>query len=220
MFVYNILSMEKPIKINIDNNTFFSNKKEIEQVNKILNKKNKEFNEKFFKEHCISDNPLKINGKLIVIPNPDIDDNWIKRFTDGWKELEHTPLVWEVPKINNNFSDKEIALSMAFKALDKKVSNHYSSDIEQSNILNNKKHILVITLPSNFLSILKILKTNKEQYFTLYKDKYSLKGKLFDAVVVNSSMPYYLEFYKSIKKHIRYNVPTYKKENETLKILK
>ena len=159
-------------------------------------------------------------GKLIVIPNPDIDDNWIRRFTDGWKDLEHTPLVLKVPKINNNFSDKDIALSMAFKALDKKVSKYYFSDIKQSNLLNDKKHILVITFPSNFLSILKILKTNKEQYFTLYKDKWSLKGKLFDAIVVDSSMPYYLEFYKSIKKYIRYKVPTYLLEKETLKILK
>ena len=43
------------------------------------------------------------NGKIMFIPNPDIDDNWIRRFTDGWKNLEHTPLVWEVLKINNNF---------------------------------------------------------------------------------------------------------------------
>ena len=61
----------------------------------------------------------KYNGKLIVIPNPDIDDNWIRKFTDGWKELEHTPLVWEVPKINNTLSDTEIALHSSFKALNK-----------------------------------------------------------------------------------------------------
>ena len=30
MFVYNILIMETPIKINIDNNSYYSNKKEIE----------------------------------------------------------------------------------------------------------------------------------------------------------------------------------------------
>ena len=162
----------------------------------------------------------KYNGKLIVIPNPDIDDNWIRKFTDGWKEREHTPLVWEVPKINNTLSDTEIALHSSFKALNKKISKYYSSDIEQSNWLNNKKHILVITLPSNFLSILKILKTNKEQYFTLYKSKWSLKEKTFDAIVVDSSIPYYLEFYNSIKKYIKYKVPTYLLEKETLKTLK
>ena len=86
--------------------------------------------------------------------------------------------------------------------------------------LNNKKHILVITLPSNFISILKILKTNKEQYFTLYKSKWSLKEKTFDAIVVDSSMPYHLEFYNSIKKYIKYKVPTYLLEKETLKTLK
>ena len=160
------------------------------------------------------------NKRIRFIPNPDIDDNWIRKFTDGWKELEHTPLVWEVPKINNTLSDKEIALHSFFKASDKKISKYYSSDIEQSNWLNNKKHILVITLPSNFLSILKILKTNKEQYFTLYKDKWSLKGITFDAIVVDSSMPCHLEFYKSVKKYIKYNVPTYLLEKENLKTLK
>lgn len=160
------------------------------------------------------------NGKLVVIPNPYIDDIWIKRFTDGWKELEHTSLVWKPSKINNTSSDKEIALSLALIAVDKKVNNSYSSSIGQPNWLNNKKDILVITLRSNFLSIVKILKINKEQYFTLYQDKWSLKGKPFDAIVVDSSMPYYLEFYKSIKKYIRYDVPTYLLEKETLKILK
>ena len=160
------------------------------------------------------------NGKLVIIPNPLLDNHWFERFKDGWKELEHTPLVWEVPKINNTLSDKEIALHSSLKALDKKISKYYSSDLEQSTWLNNKKHILVITLPSNFISILKILKTNKEQYFTLYKSKWSLKEKTFDAIVVDSSMPYHLEFYNSIKKYIKYKVPTYLLEKETLKTLK
>ena len=160
------------------------------------------------------------NGKILFIPNPDIDDNWIKRFTDGWKELEHSSLVWEVPKINDTLSDKEIALHSSFKALDKKISEYYSSDIEQSNWLNNKKHILVIALPSNFLSILKILKTNKEQYFTLYQAKWSLKEKVYDAIVIDSSMPFHLEFYNSIKKYIKYKVPVYLLEDTILKNLK
>ena len=184
------------------------------------------------------------NGKLLFIPNPDIDDNWIKRFTDGWKNLNNTlgfssnapniksnvtPLYKDncndkdydaVFVANTSSSDKEIALSLALIAVDKKVNTSYSSNIEQSDWLNNKKHILVITLPSNFLSILKILKINKEQYFTLYKDKWSLKEKSFDAVVVDSSMPYHLEFYNSIKKYIKYKVPIYLLEKEALKTIK
>ena len=183
------------------------------------------------------------NGKLLFIPNPDIDDNWIKRFTDGWKTLNTLWFSSNAPNIKNNVtplykdncndkdydaffvantfsSDKEIALSLALIAVDKKVNTSYSSNIEQSDWLNNKKHILVITLPSNFLSILKILKINKEQYFTLYKDKWSLKEKTFDAIVVDSSMPYHLEFYNSIKKYIKYKVPTYLLEKETLKTIK
>ena len=172
------------------------------------------------------------NGRIFFIPNPDIDDNWIRRFTDGWKELEHTTLVREKDDscngkdydlfldTNTFSSDKEIALSLALIAVDKKVNTSYSSNIEQSDWLNNKKHILVITLPSNFLSIFKILKTNKEQYFTLYKSKWSLKEKTFDAIVVDSSMPYHLEFYNSVKKYIRYDVPIYLLEKETLKTIK
>ena len=183
------------------------------------------------------------NGKLLFIPSPDIDDNWIKRFTDGWKTLNTLWFSSNAPNIKNNVtplykdncndkdydaffvantfsSDKEIALSLALIAVDKKVNTSYSSNIEQSDWLNNKKHILVITLPSNFLSILKILKINKEQYFTLYKDKWSLKEKTFDAIVVDSSMPYHLEFYNSIKKYIKYKVPTYLLEKETLKTIK
>ena len=87
MFVYNILIMEKPIKINIDNNPFFSTKEEIEQVNEILAKKTKEFNERFFKEHCIPNSLLKEKGKLIVIPNPNPDNNWLEN-------LKNTPFIF------------------------------------------------------------------------------------------------------------------------------
>ena len=54
--------MEKPIKINIDNNPFFSNEEEIKQVNQLLTKLTKEFNEQFSKEHCISKSLLKRNS--------------------------------------------------------------------------------------------------------------------------------------------------------------
>ena len=54
--------MEKPIKINIDNNPFFSNEKEKEQVNQLLAKLTKEFNKQFFKEHCISNSFIKRNS--------------------------------------------------------------------------------------------------------------------------------------------------------------
>lgn len=246
MFVYNILSMETPIELNINGNTFYSNKKEIEQVNKILDKKNKEFNEKFFKEHCISDNPLKNKGKLVVIPNPLLDNHWFERFKTNWKKTEHTALVWgtagEEDSCNGKdydflyidsalSTDVEIAINTSIKKIEE-IKNAYKNTIHKAypitpdecfakeNWLNNKKHILVITLPSNFISILKILKTNKEQYFTLYKSKWSLKEKTFDAIVVDSSMPYHLEFYNSIKKYIKYKVPTYLLEKETLKTLK
>ena len=142
--------------------------------------------------------------KVVFIPNPDLDNNWIKRFTDTWKEL-NSPL-W--------FSSNDPNLESKFTPL------YRPFNIEQFNWLNNKKHILVITLPNNFISILKILKTNKEQYFTLYMSKWSLKEKTFDAIVVDSSIPYYLEFYNSIKKYIKYKVPTYLLEKETLKTLK
>ena len=54
--------MEKPIKINMDNNPFFSNEKEKEQVNKLLAKLTKEFNEQFSKKHCISKPLVKRNS--------------------------------------------------------------------------------------------------------------------------------------------------------------
>ena len=178
-------------------------------------------------------------GKLIVIPNPDLYNNLLTKFKE-------TPLIFgtagEVDicndkdfnllfKQNIKPTDSKIAVDSSFRKL-QKFKNTYEKTIHQSypltpdecfkkeDWLNNNKNILVITLPSNFISILKILKTNKEQYFTLYKSKWSLKEKTFDAIVVDSSMPYYLEFYNSIKKYIKYKVPTYLLEKETLKILK
>ena len=196
MFVYNILIMETPIKINIDNNSYYSNKKEIEQVNELLAKKTKEFNERFFKEHCIPNSLLKEKGKLLLIPNPDLDNSWLKRFKE-------TPLSFgkagEVDTCNGKdfdflftFNDvkpidSEIAIGSFFRKLQeikttykkttykKTIHQEYpltpNECFEKEVELNNKKHILVIGLPSNFISILKILKTNKEQYFTLYKSK-------------------------------------------------
>ena len=183
-------------------------------------------------ETPITDN----KGKLIVIPNPDLDNNWLEN-------LKNTPFIFgtggEVDTCNGKDfdfffeyfikpTDSEIAIDNAFKKLQeiKEKITHKAYPLtpdkclKKENCLNNKKHILVITLPSNFLSILKILKINKEQYFTLYKDKWSLKEKTFDAIVVDSSMPYHLEFYNSIKKYIRYKVPTYLLEKEALKTLK
>lgn len=49
MFVYNILIMKPPIKINIDNNSYYSNKKEIEQVNELLAKRLKNLMNVFLK---------------------------------------------------------------------------------------------------------------------------------------------------------------------------
>ena len=231
--------MEKPIKINIDNNPFFSTKEEKEQVNQLLAKKTKEFNEHFFKEYCISNSLLKEKGRLILIPNPNLDNSWLENF-------KNNPLSFgkarEVDTCNGKDfdfffeyfikpTDSEIAIDSSFRKL-QEIKNTYEKTIhqvypltpnecfEKEVELNNKKHILVITLPSNFISILKILKTNKEQYFTLYKSKWSLKEKTFDAIVVDSSMPYHLEFYNSIKKYIKYKVPTYLLEKETLKTLK
>ena len=188
----------------------------------------------------IMETPITDNkGKLILIPNPDLDNNLLKKFKE-------TPLIFgtagEVDTCNSKYldllfgydtkpTDSEIAVDSSFRKL-QEIKNTYEKTIHQSypltpdecfkkeDWLNNSKNILVITLPSNFISILKILKTNKEQYFTLYKSKWSLKEKTFDAIVVDSSMPYYLEFYNSIKKYIKYKVPTYLLEKETLKILK
>ena len=188
----------------------------------------------------IMETPITDNkGRLIHIPNPNLDNSWLENF-------KNTPLIFgtagEVDTCNGKDldllfrydtkpTDSEIAIDSFFRKL-QEIKNTYEKTIHQSypltpdecfkkeDWLNNNKNILVITLPSNFISILKILKTNKEQYFTLYKSKWSLKEKTFDAIVVDSSMPYYLEFYNSIKKYIKYKVPTYLLEKETLKILK
>ena len=198
MFVYNILIMETPIKFNIDNNPYYSNKKEIEQVNKLIAKKTKELNERFLKEHCIPNSLLKEKGKLLLIPNPDLDNSWLENF-------KNTPLSFGKAEEVATCNGKDFDFLFSFE-----------KEVE----LNNKKHILVIGLPSNFFNIIKILKTNKNQYFVLYKDKYSLKGKEFDAIVVDSSMPYYLGFYYSVIKYIKYNIVTYVLENKILKLLK
>ena len=168
--------------------------------------------------------------------NPNPDNNWLEN-------LKNTPFIFgtggEVDTCNGKDfdllfesnikpTDSEIAINSAFKKLqeikEKITHKAYSLTpnkcLKKENWLNNKKHILVITLPSNFLSILKILKINKEQYFTLYKDKWSLKEKTFDAIVVDNSIPYHLEFYNSIKKYIKYKVPTYLLEKEALKTIK
>ena len=43
----------------------------------------------------IMETPITDNkGKLIVIPNPDLDNNWLERFKNNWKELEHTPFIF------------------------------------------------------------------------------------------------------------------------------
>lgn len=179
-------------------------------------------------------------GRLILIPNPNIDYSWLENF-------KNTPLSFgkteEVATCNGKDfdffftfndikpTDSEIAIDSSFKKL-QEIKNTYEKAINQAYPLtpnewfekevelNNKKHILVIGLPSNFFNIIKILKTNKNQYFVLYIDKYSLKGKEFDAIVVDSSMPYYLGFYYSVIKYIKYNIVSYVLENNTLKLLK
>ena len=232
--------MEKPIKINIDNNPFFSTKEEIELVNEILAKKTKEFNEHFFKEHCISNSLLKEKGRLILIPNPNLDNSWLENFKNSLLSFGKAGEVDTCNGKDFDFlftfndikpTDSEIAIDSSFKKL-QEIKNAYEKTIHQEypftpdkcfvkkDWLNNKKHILVIALPSNFLSILKILKTNKEQYFTLYQAKWSLKEKVYDAIVIDSSMPFHLEFYNSIKKYIKYKVPVYLLEDTILKNLK
>ena len=138
MFVYNILIMETPIKINIDNNPFFSNEKEIEQVNELLAKKTKEFNERFFKEHCIPNSLLKEKGRLILIPNPNLDNSWLENF-------KNTPLTFgtagEVNACNGKDldllfgyntkpTDSEIAIDSYFRKL-QEIKNAYEKTIHQ-----------------------------------------------------------------------------------------
>lgn len=196
MFVYNILSMETPITNN--------------------------------------------KGKLLLIPNPDLDNSWLENFKNTLLSFGKAEEVATCNDKDFDFlftfndvkpTDSELAIGSSFRKL-QEIKNAYEKTIHQEypftpdesfkkeGLLNNKKHILVITLPSNFISILKVLKTNKEQYFTLYKSKWSLKGKEFDAIVVDSSMPYYLDFYNSVIKYIKYNIVTYVLENKILKLLK
>ena len=66
--------MEKPIKVNIDNNPFFSTKEEKEQVNQLLAKLTKELNESFSKEHCVSKSLLKEIASFVVVFNPNPDN--------------------------------------------------------------------------------------------------------------------------------------------------
>ena len=145
MFVYNILIMETPIKINTDNNPYFSNKKEIEQLNEIFAKQAKEFNEQFFKEHCISNSLLKETATLTVIPNPTLDNNWLERFKNNWKDLEHSLLIFrtaeEVDTCNGKDfnllfeyfikpTDSEIAIDSSFKKL-QEIKNAYEKTTYQ-----------------------------------------------------------------------------------------
>lgn len=192
----------------------------------------------------IMETPITDNkGRLILIPNHNPDNNWLEN-------LKNTPFIFgtggEVDTCNGKDfellfwsdtkpTDSELAIGSSFRKL-QEIKNAYKNAYEKATHqaypltpnecfekeveLNNKKHILVIGLPSNFFNIIKILKTNKNQYFVLYKDKYSLKGKEFDAIVVDSSMPYYLGFYYSVIKYIKYNIVTYILENNTLKLLK
>lgn len=130
--------MEKPIKINIDNNPFFSTKKEIEQVNELLAKKTKEINESFFKEHCISKPLLKEMETFVVIPNPDLDNNWLEN-------LKNTPFIFgtggEVDTCNGKDfdfffeyfikpTDSEIAIDSSFRKL-QEIKNAYEKTKHQ-----------------------------------------------------------------------------------------
>ena len=85
--------MEKPIKINIDNNPFFSNEKEKELVNQLLAKLTKEVNESFSKEHCVSKPLVKEIASFAVVftPNPD----------NCSENLKDTPFIFGTKKDNN-----------------------------------------------------------------------------------------------------------------------
>ena len=138
MFVYNILIMETPIKFNIDNNPYYSNKKEIEQVNELLVKKTKEFNEHFFKEHCISNSLLKEKGRLILIPNPNLDNSWLENFknnllsfgtggkVDTCNGKDFELLFWSDTKP----TDSEIAIGSSFRKL-QEIKNAYEKTKHQ-----------------------------------------------------------------------------------------
>ena len=139
MFVYNILIMEKPIKINTDNNPYYSNKKEIEQVNELLAKKTKEFNEHFFKEHCISNSLLKEKGRLILIPNPNLDNSWLENFKNNLLSFGKAEEVATCNGKNFDFlftfndinpTDSEIAIDSSFRKL-QEIKNAYEKTIHQ-----------------------------------------------------------------------------------------
>lgn len=85
--------MEKPIKLNINNNPFFSNEKEIGLVNQLLAKLTKEFNEQFFKEHCISKPLVKELASFAVVFNPNPDN--------CSENLKDTPFIFGTTKDNN-----------------------------------------------------------------------------------------------------------------------
>ena len=131
--------METPIKINIDNNSYYSNKKEIEQVNKLIAKKNKKLMNVFFKELCIPNSLLKKKGKLILIPNIDLDNSWLKRFketplsfgtggeVDTCNGKDFELLFWS----NIKPTDSEIAIDSSFKKL-QEIKNVYEKTIHQS----------------------------------------------------------------------------------------
>ena len=132
MFVYNILIMEKPIKFNIANNPYYSNKKEIEQVNELLAKKTKEFNERFFKEHDIPNSLLKEKGKLILIPNPNLDNSWLENFKNNLLSFGKAEEVDTCNGKDFDFffeyfikpTDSEIAIDSSFRKL-KEIKNAY-----------------------------------------------------------------------------------------------
>ena len=138
MFVYNILMMETPIKINIDNNPYFFNKKEIEQVNELLAKKTKEFNERFFKEHVIPNSLLKEKGKLILIPNPNLDNSWLENFKNNLLSFGKAEEVDTCNGKDFDFffeyfikpTDSEIAIDSSFRKL-KEIKNAYEKTTHQ-----------------------------------------------------------------------------------------
>lgn len=85
-------------------------------------------------------------------------------------------------------------------------------------LLYNDKRILIVCLPSRIKSIYKDLK-RKENYLIFYTDKNSIKNNKFDTIIVDTQMPEYFEFYKSIVKHIKV-IHRYQYTNGQLKLLK
>ena len=94
----------------------------------------------------IMETPITDNkGKLIVIPNPDLDNNWLERFKNNWKELEHTPFIFgtagEVDTCNGKDldllfrydtkpTDSEIAIDSSFRKL-QEIKNAYEKTTYQ-----------------------------------------------------------------------------------------